>query len=147
MREIKFRGKRLDNGEWIYGYYGHKEATDQHYIMIERLHDAPEYGSYFVDVEVDPKTVGQYTGLKDRSGKEIYEGDILRFVIFNYDGSDEGIKTGFVSWEEQAAAYVIRESLESMDAYWMYVVLGNDDEVEVIGNINDHPHLLKGVSE
>jgi len=129
MRELKFRA-------WD------DVAKRMSYSSTEQFDDM--LGFRFDHFETDKPIYMQYTGLKDKNGKEIYEGDILRFVIFNYDGSNEGIKTGFVSWEEQAAAYVIRESLESMDAHWMYVVLENDDEVEVIGNIYEHPHLMKG---
>ena len=64
MREIKFRGKRIDNGEWIYGYYF--KSWEKAYILWGTTNDIPN------KIEVIPETVGQFTGLKDKNGVEIY---------------------------------------------------------------------------
>lgn len=70
MRETKFRGKRLDNGEWIEGDL--LRMLDHWFIFPD---PAPEGIDKYA---VDPATVGEYTGLKDKNGKEIYEGDVIR---------------------------------------------------------------------
>lgn len=110
MREILFRGKRLDNSEWIYG------SLIQHDISIICSADEQR--------EVDPATVGQYTGLTDENGKKIFEGDILR-------------------WDEKAFGMPFNEEVK-----WDFDLFGlrKDDWqefCEVIGNIWDNPELLK----
>lgn len=127
MREIKFRGKRLDNGEWIVGSYIEAENRDR-----SIAHQIIPYKAGLVVREVDPATVGQYTGLKDKNGKEIYEGDIIK-TDFSY-----ATWIGFVHFNKG------NFELVDSDKNGQYLTLSVLSDIEIIGNIHDNPELLKG---
>lgn len=118
-RPYKFRGKRIDNGEWVYGF-------GVFFWEDDGVKKAEIYTTIGV-FDVDPETVGQYIGEVDRNGKEIYEGDI--------DGSDEPM---YVAYEKGVYGLKFKDNPYYIDSfvYW--------EEIEVIGNIYEHPHLLKG---
>ena len=145
MRTIKFRGKSLNNGEWVVGNYIGFPTSDEgsmcSYIELD----------VYCVVEVDSYTVGQFTGLLDKNGKEIYEGDIIRVKTCEYDRIGRFYcKTGLpkylnacVKYNDRSCRYdLVFEQNEygmiSCDIGWGY------EEFEVIGNIHDNPELLKG---
>lgn len=134
MREILFRGKRTDNGEWVEGYYMYDDIppfTNEPRTEIVRG-GAHQWGYSMIPYEVVPETVGQYTGLTDKNGKKIFEGDILK-------GSWETILTIF--YDEISSSYRVKTSTghEREPSYY------GIDKWEIIGNIHDNPELLKEV--
>lgn len=139
MREILFRGKRVDNGEWVYGFYTESCAARMGTI-IENDND---------DYCVDPATVGQYTGLTDRNRKRIFKGDIVEFQFDNDDcpfpNKDTKKRVGRVFFKKFRASFAIAMGQNGSSGInndlFKYVQGGN--RVSVIGNIHDHPELLK----
>lgn len=142
MREIKFRGKRLDNGEWIYGSLLVSHFKDD---KKERYFITQFSGNYTFEHEVDPATVGQFTGLKDKSGREIWEGDIFKEdgsgivrSVFRVPGGlafeDNPVSFGY---DHRAPVYPYSSIAEMQSVSWL------SQCCEVIGNIHDDPELLK----
>lgn len=134
MREIKFRGK-IRNGKWVYGYAA-KFAHGSVPVILEDTENGIEPRI------IIPDTVGQFTGLHDKNGKEIYEGDIVKWILtmpaVGVNGGYEEYETeeiGEIQWD--AGALHLGEYCAAGFAY------ESEDYAEVIGNIHDNPELLK----
>lgn len=138
MREILFRGKNVDNGKWIKGYLYRISEELNPFIML------PD--SKGESYEVDSITVGQYTGLTDRNGKKIFEGDIVKCS----DENNDIYFSAVVKFGNPNAVYDWGYQLKRMngDHTNTDILLWVDMEeggafIEVIGNIYDNPELLK----
>lgn len=129
MREILFKAKRLDNGEWVEGYYVY--CRKRHYILpvLNKAIGFDEREDEWV--EVDPDTICQYTGLTDKNGKKIWENDIVR---------NEKGDIGVAQWFEEHAAFMIWNKTKNCVCY----LAENDfSKIEIVGNEFYNPELLE----
>lgn len=145
MREIKFRAKRVDNGKWVYGGvivcddYCIIDQGHEVYVEEECEHDGDTHYFGVAGVMCDENSIGQFTGLHDKNGKEIYEGDILRSLQPN--------KLMVVVYDEIGASFVVavinKNSARKLGVQfhisksWL-----KKYPKEVIGNIVDNPELI-----
>lgn len=129
IRKIVFRGKRIDTGEWVYGDL-HTRCQKPH------IHpDVPNCPISGLKFNIDPDTVGQYTGLTDRNGKDVYEGDIALMDYSDFNTGKDGKIYAVVRWIDDRAAFMWDAGLN------YYADMRND--VEICGNIHDNPELLE----
>lgn len=134
MREILFRGKRKDNGDWVHGDLSYHHDGRVFTRCWDRLGFDPAYNAY----EVNPETVGQFTGLTDKNGKKIFEGDI---VLFDYIGRNRGVH-GKAAVDFNNGKFGVfwgwHKEFVTLDGF-------TNTTLEVIGNIHDNPELLEVV--
>ena len=153
MREIKFRGfHKCENGntiiiingepvrgKWVYGYYFISERDiEDGFVWRDIPQIQQRYGDHYQYFDVIPETIGQYTGLHDKNGKEIYEGDIVEYKDFS---------NGMYLFKEQPKArgvIKIDNLLNGIYLKGMGTFEGN--KAEIIGNIHTSPDILKEVS-
>lgn len=135
-REILFRGKRMDNGEWVYGFYVHipcgRFEKDEYLIQTIK-----ENGKIGMLEEVDPATIGQYTGLSDKNGVKVFKDDICRCRMMDDDGKIYDAGVYVVEWYKENAMFTLMSPNEELEFGFMA-------EYEVIGNIHDNQEFLGG---
>ena len=130
MREIKFRGKRRDGYGWVYGSLDSSDVVPR----ILRMEEIGEYGTRHPEkYEVLPSSVGEYTGLKDSDGNEIYEGDLIRAHELLFPHS-----IGVVRYFDSRTSFFIDAGDGDVND------LTCDDELHVVGNIYDNPDMIDG---
>ena len=146
MREILFRGKRLDNGDWVEGAF--LNDRDGSFYICPAVSDISygdggnrrRIGCWY---KVDPSTVGQYTGLKDKNGERIFEGDIIAVPYEEDRDPVEGIfiyyENGKVYFDETHFGWYVKFVGDEL-SLWEF----DDCGVEIIGNIHDNPEFMKG---
>lgn len=156
-REILFKAKRSDNREWIEGniVWSNDAVSEWQAVIIPK-----EKSNMFLNIKnnnmgfeswylVDPKTICEYTGLTDKNGRKIFEGDIITYQYDNDDcpfsNKDTKRRVGRVYFQEFRSCFAVAEGRNGSDRInqdlFKYVQNGN--RVEVIGNIFDNPELLK----
>lgn len=138
MREILFRGKRTDTGEWVYGYLVKRPSAIQigdcspWYIEVPPA-DPDDNGGFY---NVDPDTVGQYTGLTDKKGVKIFEGDIVR-ISLPLPSQDPILGLSSVDFDNGCFMVTWGGSRAIFDSFV------GDTTFEVIGNVHDNPEILE----
>lgn len=153
MRDILFRGKRKDNGEWVEGYYVKSlwlETKQKLDVIIPTL-NAFHFNSVTGWHSVDVSTVGQYTGITDKDGTKIFEGDILKGFEYPFFREEDGTHNYFaeVVWFDNSPAFGLW-TFKNPESTVSGISHGNSDYIEdfdsemweVIGNIHDHKELL-----
>ena len=158
-----FRGKRLDNGEWVQGHYYNapnynvQEAKEvvSHYILDFDLGtDCYDREKLFIlSFEIEPGTIGQCTGLKDKNGRLVFAGDVVRCTgklewrNETYDETYVNIDL-YVYWNKEMLAFFATDDItkkcegEPFSAVIRY--LCKDGNIEIISNVHDNPSLLEG---
>ena len=135
MRDYLFRGKRIDNGEWVKGYYikatrhWHEHGIHEEWIAVDTIQNGG-WCNVRSKYAVIPETVGQFTGLSDKNGKKIFEGDVVDILTENEEA-------GIVTYDE--GCFYVKADGFSID----FRNNINGDDLLIIGNIHDNPEILK----
>ena len=136
MREILFKAKRIDNGEWVEGYVVHKRGLYFIYDIVNS--ESCRQNNY----EIDPETLCQFTGLCDKNGKKNWENDIVLVIYENRYYEKKELSTGRIVF--------IRGAWYIGGKVWNELYAIDEDaifQVEIVGNIFDNPELLQEESD
>lgn len=143
MRDILFRGKEPNTGKWVYGYV--VSVADKSRCTIYVPQDPNDFNWATLPVAVDPDTVGQFTGLCDKNGAKIFEGDILKTYFGKFGYSKAVVKYGkgdFSCGAHFFYGWVFRDLEKNEELRMNYNDARYVSEYEVFGNIHDNPELL-----
>ena len=138
MREILFRGKDDESGKFVYGYNGLERDMRGSFPFVLKPSISWEENKILFSSFVVPETIGQYTGLTDKNGKKIFEGDIVLCKIIGL--RETVVHKGVVEYLRDSFTVNIKSIVPPQDIIWFSIQNG---DIEVIGNIHDNPELLK----
>lgn len=130
MREILFRGKRVDTGQWLYGWLLYDFETN---YISQNFDDVPPRTYQILNnngyrFEVIPQSIGQFTNLLDKEGNKIFEGDIIEYTQHQFNTSTVKIKRKEVKWK--------------YDKWSIFETNAGESDIKVVGNIIDNPELV-----
>ena len=143
MRTIEFRGKRIDNGEWVYGDLFRAIKFGNPSVFLGGMCIQAETPDGVRSIDIDPETIGQFTGFFDKKGTKIYEGDIITYIRQLLDGTGI-LEQGKVEWSQEEGRYVFVDRILTKDNREIVTPLIRCKNIRVIGNIHDQPELMKG---
>lgn len=136
-REILYCGKRMDNGEWVYGWYC-EHSFGRWHLKSCIIPSEKAVNGCIEHVEIDPATLGQYTGLTDKNGAKIFEGDIIR-------GMGSKGRTGYfvIRWSTPCCGFNAGEGKR----VWPNLNQATINAYEAVGNIHDNPELMERIND
>ena len=136
MREILFKAKRIDNGEWVEGYYLRDQYHRSGKDIIFYRKDSDRFTVYTDRIDIE--TLCQFTGLYDKNGDKIWEND-----IFQYTDETMVIQKDLIEYNETHASFVRLHNTEKLGLQYLWIDEATCNHGEVIGNIFDNPELLQ----